>query len=159
MMALSGKSRRPAEERAKVFKALADPNRVAILDILAEEGTLCGTDLAERLGISVALLSHHLQILDGAGLIAKHREGQSKFCTMQCDQLRTATAEWLATGAAVPTPTDVDVANAASERVKAARSEETPSKAKSARKGQGTSAMGKGRGARAAKPAKRPAGE
>ncbi len=49
--------------RAKMFKALADPKRVQIVDVVTREGTMCGTQLAERLGISLALLSHHWKIL------------------------------------------------------------------------------------------------
>ena len=46
------------EERAKVFKALADPRRVEIVELLAK-GSQCGTLIAESLGISVALPDGH----------------------------------------------------------------------------------------------------
>ena len=81
-------------QRARVFKALADPHRLRILDLLSEEGTLCGTELAERVGISLALLSHHWKILIDAGLISREQRGQTKYCTIECSRLQEALAPW-----------------------------------------------------------------
>jgi ArsR family transcriptional regulator len=77
------------EERAKVFKALADPRRVEIVELLAR-GSQCGTILAESLGISVALLSHHWQVLVDAGLLKKERVGQLRYCSLDFERLREA---------------------------------------------------------------------
>src|SRR3978361_363377 len=77
------------EERAKVFKALADPRRVEIVEHLAK-GAQCGTVLAESLGISVALLSHHWEVLVQAGVLRKERVGQLRVCTLDCERLRDA---------------------------------------------------------------------
>ena len=73
--------------RAKMFKALADPKRVQIVDIVTREGTMCGTQLAERLGISIALLSHHWKILLDAGILRCEQQGQNKFCTIARESL------------------------------------------------------------------------
>jgi ArsR family transcriptional regulator, arsenate/arsenite/antimonite-responsive transcriptional repressor len=77
------------EERAKVFKALSDPRRVEIVEQLAK-GSQCGTVLAETLGISVALLSHHWEVLVQAGILHKVRQGQLRFCSLDCERLREA---------------------------------------------------------------------
>jgi ArsR family transcriptional regulator, arsenate/arsenite/antimonite-responsive transcriptional repressor len=77
------------EERAKVFKALADPRRVEIVEQLAK-GSQCGTTLAETLGISVALLSHHWEVLVQAGILRKERQGQLRVCSLDCERLREA---------------------------------------------------------------------
>ena len=77
------------EERAKVFKALADPRRVEIVELLAQ-GSQCGTILAESLGISVALLCHHWEVLVDAGLLKKERQGQLRVCTLDAGRLREA---------------------------------------------------------------------
>lgn len=77
------------EERAKVFKALADPRRVAIVEHLAR-GSECGTILAESLGISIALLSHHWDILVQAGILRKERKGQLRVCSLDAERLRQA---------------------------------------------------------------------
>ena len=63
-------------ERAKTYAALSDPLRLRILDHLRAEGEACGKELAARLEVSVALVSHHTKILEDAGLILRRREGQ-----------------------------------------------------------------------------------
>ena len=77
------------DERAKVFKALSDPRRVEIVEQLTK-GAQCGTVLAESLGISVALLSHHWEVLVQAGILRKERVGQLRVCTLNCERLREA---------------------------------------------------------------------
>ncbi|HYQ44736.1 MAG TPA: metalloregulator ArsR/SmtB family transcription factor [Polyangiaceae bacterium] len=77
------------EERAKVFKALADPRRVEIVELLAK-GSQCGTLIAESLGISVALLCHHWEVLVDAGILKKERQGQLRVCSLDADRLREA---------------------------------------------------------------------
>ena len=77
------------EERAKVFKALADPRRVEIVELLAQ-GARCGTSLAESLGISVALVCHHWEVLVDAGILKKERQGQLRVCTLDAQRLRDA---------------------------------------------------------------------
>lgn len=85
-----------AAERAKVFKALADPRRVDIVDMLSKDGSRCGTEMAKDLGISLALLSHHSEVLLGAGILKKERVGQLRVCTVDLDRIREATGGWAA---------------------------------------------------------------
>lgn len=73
-----------------MFKALADPCRVRIVEMLAKQGDLCGTQLAEAMGVSVALLSHHGKVLEGAGLISKRKDGQHSYCVLNRDLLAEA---------------------------------------------------------------------
>lgn len=80
------------EERARIFKALSDPKRVQLLDLVAEHGSLSGTDLAKMMGISLALVSHHWEILADAGLLEKTRVGQTRYCTAQIACLGEALA-------------------------------------------------------------------
>jgi len=87
------------EERAKVFKALADPRRVEIVELLAK-GSQCGTNIAESLGISVALLCHHWEVLVDAGILKKERQGQLRICSLDAERLREA----LNMGAALAEP-------------------------------------------------------
>lgn len=63
-------------ERARYHAALSDPVRLRIVDHLRENGATCGKELSAALGISVALASHHTKILEEAGIILRHREGQ-----------------------------------------------------------------------------------
>ena len=57
------------------FKALADPTRRQILELLAK-GDLTAGDIAGRFPVAFASVSHHLSVLKEAGLVASEREGQ-----------------------------------------------------------------------------------
>src|ERR1700712_5201471 len=89
-----GKRRMSAEQRAKIFKALSDERRVDIVDSLAKHGAQCGTQLAEELDISLALLCHHWEVLVADGVVKKERVGQLRVCTLDAERLRQATGSW-----------------------------------------------------------------
>ena len=57
------------------FRALADPTRLRILELLAERDRTAG-EIADQFPIAFASVSHHLGVLKGAGLVAAEREGQ-----------------------------------------------------------------------------------
>lgn len=59
-----------------VFKALSDPTRRKILELL-KAGELSAGDIAEAFPIGKPAISHHLSILKEAGLVQAEREGQS----------------------------------------------------------------------------------
>ena len=61
--------------RDGAFKALADPTRRQILELLAERDLTAG-EIAERFPVAFASVSHHLGVLREAGLVASEREGQ-----------------------------------------------------------------------------------
>jgi ArsR family transcriptional regulator len=56
----------------RMLKALGDPTRLRILDMLME-GVQCNCEISERLGLSLNLISHHLRVLREAGLIQSER--------------------------------------------------------------------------------------
>jgi len=64
-----------AEDLAAVFKALADPTRVAIVGRLASGEKCCVCDLTEVFELSQPTISHHLRILREAGLVDAERRG------------------------------------------------------------------------------------
>jgi DNA-binding transcriptional ArsR family regulator len=78
------------EERARVFAALADPTRLSLVEMLAGEDELCGTAIANRAGISMALLSHHWKVLTDAGLVIRDRRGQRQYCRVNREALEAA---------------------------------------------------------------------
>ncbi|RYG25653.1 transcriptional regulator [bacterium] len=78
------------ESRARVFAALSDPTRLRILELLAAEDELCGSEIAQKAGISMALLSHHWKVLDDAGVVTRTRRGQRQYCTFDRDALEAA---------------------------------------------------------------------
>ncbi|MHB9116535.1 MAG: ArsR/SmtB family transcription factor [Thermoleophilia bacterium] len=61
---------------ADVFKVLADPSRVLILEALKEAGELCVLHLADSVGMSQSAVSHNLRLLRHAGLVARRRHGR-----------------------------------------------------------------------------------
>jgi ArsR family transcriptional regulator len=61
--------------RARLFGALADPARIAILDQL-QGGSRCVCELEGIAGGSSSLLAYHLKILREAGLVTSTREGR-----------------------------------------------------------------------------------
>ncbi len=63
----------PARDGA--FRALADPTRRRILEILARGDRTAG-DIAAEFPIAFASVSRHLGVLKGAGLVDAEREGQ-----------------------------------------------------------------------------------
>lgn len=58
------------------FKALADPTRRRILELL-RDGDLTASELAGHFDISKPSLSHHLATLKSAGLVSDERRGQN----------------------------------------------------------------------------------
>ncbi len=68
----------PSRERAALaarFRALADPTRVAIVNLLASSGELCVCALVDELDVAQPTVSHHLRILREAGLVEARRRG------------------------------------------------------------------------------------
>lgn len=57
------------------FKALGDPIRLRILQVLTE-GDRCVCEIQERVGVAANLLSHHLKVLREAGLVTSDRRGR-----------------------------------------------------------------------------------
>jgi DNA-binding transcriptional ArsR family regulator len=62
------------EQFARVGRALANPHRLELIDLLAQ-GERSVEDLAREAAMSVANTSRHLQELRSAGLVEVRREG------------------------------------------------------------------------------------
>lgn len=65
-------------ESALLFKALSDPTRLAILDLL-RDGEKCACFLIEHLKLAQPKVSYHTNILFKAGLIKRRQEGKWAF--------------------------------------------------------------------------------
>ena len=63
------------EEAVKVFKALADPKRLAILEQL-RSGEKCACVLLEPLDLSQSGLSYHMRVLCDSGIVASRQDGK-----------------------------------------------------------------------------------
>lgn len=65
-----------AQATAALFKALGDPARVRIVNLLATgAGPACVCELTPRLGLSQPTVSHHLRRLAEAGLLDREQRG------------------------------------------------------------------------------------
>ena len=63
------------QKNAKVFKALCDEKRLAILEQL-RSGEKCACVLLERLDATQSGLSYHMKILCGSGIVSSRQEGK-----------------------------------------------------------------------------------
>jgi len=82
-----------AAATADVFKALADPARVRIVNVLATSGEpVCACHLIEPLGLSQPTVSHHLKRLTDAGLLAREQRGKWAYLSLRREAAETLTA-------------------------------------------------------------------
>lgn len=63
------------QQNAKVFKALCDPKRLAILEQL-RSGEKCACVLQEPLNLTQSGLSYHMKILCESGIVVSRQEGK-----------------------------------------------------------------------------------
>jgi DNA-binding transcriptional ArsR family regulator len=84
-----------AEDVDSVLAALADPTRRQLLDLLAEQGEVTATKLAERLPVSRQAVVKHLAVLDAAGLVSGSRVGREVRYAVRPAALNV-TARWMA---------------------------------------------------------------
>lgn len=81
------------ETRRDVFQAIADPNRRAILGLLAKKNhTLNG--VAENFDISRPAISRHMKILTECGLVVITQQGRERYCEARFKKLEEVT-EWV----------------------------------------------------------------
>jgi ArsR family transcriptional regulator, arsenate/arsenite/antimonite-responsive transcriptional repressor len=84
-----------AERLATVAKALAEPLRVQVLDVLRRsDRPVCQCELVPLFDINQSLLSHHMKKLIDAGLVRVERRHKWAYYTVCTDALKELTA-WL----------------------------------------------------------------
>ncbi len=82
-----------ANTRRDVFQAIADPNRRAILGLLAKQKlTLNG--VAENFRISRPAVSRHIKILKECGLVVIIPQGRERYCEVRFDRL-SEVSDWI----------------------------------------------------------------
>ena len=73
-----------AAATAELFKALADPARVRIVNLLASAGEpVCACNLNEPVGLSQPTVSHHLKKLVEVGLLAREQRGKWAYFSLR----------------------------------------------------------------------------
>jgi DNA-binding transcriptional ArsR family regulator len=85
-----------ADDMDKVFKALADASRRALLDdLFREPGQTLGA-LASRLTMTRQAVSQHLAVLEAANLVATVKRGREKLHYLNPVPIHEAQARWIA---------------------------------------------------------------
>ena len=84
-----------AKGLGEFFKAFADETRAAILYCLAQE-ELCVCDVAQILGMSVQVVSHHLRLLKASNIVRYRREDKMVFYSLGDGHIGTLIQEGLA---------------------------------------------------------------
>jgi ArsR family transcriptional regulator, arsenate/arsenite/antimonite-responsive transcriptional repressor len=78
---------------AEIFRALADPARVKIVNILARsDEPVCACEIVPALGLAQPTVSHHLKKLTDSGLLEREQRGKWAFFSLNQDALRTLAA-------------------------------------------------------------------
>ena len=79
------------EIRRDVFQAIADPNRRAIIHLIAQKKlTLNG--VAEHFEVSRPAISKHIKILTECGLITIEQSGRERYCEAKLEKLNEVSA-------------------------------------------------------------------
>ena len=68
-----------------VCKALSDPNRLRIIQLLTG-GERCGCELLDQMQITQPTLSHHMKKLEDCGLVSSRRKGKWSHYSLNGDQ-------------------------------------------------------------------------
>jgi DNA-binding transcriptional ArsR family regulator len=86
-------SRSVTYSREAAFRALADPTRRAVLDML-RRGSLPAGEIARAFPVSRPAISKHLGLLRRARLVSERREGRNRFYELNPGPLKTVDS-WL----------------------------------------------------------------
>ena len=92
-LAAPGLSDEEAEATAELFKALADPARIRVVNVLAtSDEAVCVCNLVVPLGLAQPTVSHHLKKLVDAGLLEREQRGKWAYFSLQRDAVEKLAA-------------------------------------------------------------------
>jgi len=77
----------------RIFHALSDPTRRAVLDRLTQ-GPASVSELAAPFGTTLAAIVQHIQVLEASGLIFTEKIGRTRTCCVSPDAIASA-ERWL----------------------------------------------------------------
>ena len=88
-------ARQQAERMAAIAKALGDPIRLQLVDVLRKHaGKVCVCELVPLFDLSQPTVSHHLKVLREAGIVDSERQGLWAYYYVTPDSLKELAA-WL----------------------------------------------------------------
>ena len=79
-------------DEARLFRALADDTRLAILRQLREQAEICACDFVDCCQVAQPTVSHHLKVLREAGLVRGQRRGLSIYYRLAPEALERVRA-------------------------------------------------------------------
>lgn len=83
----------PSEQLDRIFRALADPTRRALLQSLSERDQSI-SELAAPFDVSLEAVSKHVKVLERAGLVERSIEGRTHLCRLDARPMRGG-LEWI----------------------------------------------------------------
>ncbi|NNJ10161.1 winged helix-turn-helix transcriptional regulator [Chloroflexales bacterium ZM16-3] len=98
----------------QTMQAMSDPTRRAILQML-NDGDMTAGDIAARFAISAPSVSHHLNVLKTADLVASQRSGQKiiyRLNTTVVQEMLQQIMQLFAVGGAAPAAIDTEATDA-----------------------------------------------
>ena len=82
-----------ADATADLFKALADPARVRIVNLIATaREAVCACEFNDALGLAQPTVSHHLKKLTEAGLLEREQRGKWAYFSLKGDAVEKLAA-------------------------------------------------------------------
>lgn len=75
------------DEYSKIFKALSDPTRLEIIDMLSC-GEMCACNILKKFNFSQPALSHHMKVLSASGLVTADRKGAWMHYSLNAEKYR-----------------------------------------------------------------------
>ncbi|NLI13757.1 ArsR/SmtB family transcription factor [Pelotomaculum propionicicum] len=80
---------RQFREAVRVYKALGEPTRLKIVQLLLQHKELSCTDIIEHINVTAcSTLSHHIKLLMDCGLLELRKEGTYHIYRLQVDLLK-----------------------------------------------------------------------
>ncbi len=83
----------PIAELDRIFAALADPTRRAVVERLCS-GPLAVSELAQPFAMALPSFTQHLQVLEACGLVSSEKAGRVRTYRLETDTL-SAAQEWM----------------------------------------------------------------
>ena len=82
-----------AAATAQLFKALGDPARIKIVNLLARrEEAVCACEIVPAVGLAQATVSHHLKTLTQTGLLEREQRGRWAYYALRPESVQTLIA-------------------------------------------------------------------
>ncbi|MBO0439043.1 ArsR/SmtB family transcription factor [Candidatus Enterococcus ikei] len=70
-----------------ILKAMADPKRMKIIDLLSYRN-MCACDVLKHFNFTQPTLSHHMKVLESAGIVSVSKQSQWHYYTLREDFVR-----------------------------------------------------------------------